>query len=133
MRRALAVGVCVVVALAGCRSDQGPLAGELSVRLTTPHVGDRAVTFVVTGRLHGVTAASGSAYRIFADTSADGDTAQVVVVAPAGGGLVTGEVARVRVDDTRQFRRYAARVLQIAASNYFLADTTGVSLAVVKP
>jgi hypothetical protein len=133
MRRALALAACMAAAGMGCRGEQGPTAGELSVRLAAPLPNDRAVLFVVTGRLHGVTAGAGSAYRVFADTSGDGDTAHVAVVAPPGSGLDAGEVARVRVDDTRKVASYAVRVVDAATASYRNGDTSGVVLTVVRP
>jgi hypothetical protein len=133
MRRALALAACVVVAGAGCRGEQGPVAGELSVRLAAARPGDRAIFFRVVGRLHAVTLAPGSGYRVFADTSANGDTAHVVVVAPGGSGLAAGELARIRVDDTRKVSSYTARVLDVAATSYANRDSAGVTLTVVRP
>jgi len=129
------LALAAVVALTGsaCRGDQGPVSGELAVRLATPRSSDRAVVFVAIGKLHGVTAAAGSGYRVFADTSDNGDTAHVVVVAPSGSGVAAGEIARIRVDDTRQVRNYSARVIEVAAANYLLSDTSGVALTVVRP
>jgi type IV pilus biogenesis protein CpaD/CtpE len=135
MRRwlALAVVVAATGGGAGCRGEQGPVAGELAVRIATPRSGDRAIVFVVTGKLHGVTAPPSSAYRVFADTSANGDTAHVVVVAASGSGVVAGEIARIRVDDVRKATGYLARVIDMAAASYGNGDTSGVSLTVVRP
>jgi hypothetical protein len=133
MRRALAVAACVAAAGMGCRGEQGPTAGELSVRLTASRPSDRAIVFLVTGRLHAVTGAAGSTYRVFADTSANGDSAHVVVVAPAGSGLGAGELARLRVDDVRKAADYTAVVVDVATASYLNGDTSGVSLTVVKP
>ncbi len=133
MRRALALAACVAAAGAGCRGEQGPTAGELSVQLTVARPNDRAVLFQVTGRLHGVAVAAGSAYRVFADTSVDGDTAHVVVVTPAGSGFAAGEVARIRVDDVRKAASYAVSVVDVATATYLNGDTSGVSLTVVIP
>jgi type IV pilus biogenesis protein CpaD/CtpE len=133
MKRWLVLAAVVAVGGVACRGDQGPTSGELAVRLVTPRSGDRAVVFVVTGRLHGVTAPAGSAYRVFADTSVAGDSARVVVVAPSGSGVVAGEIARIRVDDVRKAATYLARVLDVATASYLNGDTSGVSLTVVKP
>jgi hypothetical protein len=133
MRPWLALAAVVAVMGAGCRGEQGPVSGELAVRLVSPRNGDRGVVFLVVGKLHGATAPPGSAYRVFADTSSARDTARVVVVAPSGSGLAAGEIVRFRVDDTRQVRNYAARVIGLAAADYHLADTSGVSLTVVRP
>ncbi len=133
MRRWLALAACVVVAGTGCRGDQGPVGGELSVRLVTPRNTDRGVVLVVTGRVHGVSAPAGSTYRVFADTSDNGDTAHIVVAAPQGSSVAAGEIARLRVDDTRQYRSYTARVLALATATYEVSDTAGVSVSIARP
>ena len=88
------------------------------------------VTVLGTGT---VNAPSGSSYRVFADTSADGDTACAVVVAPVGGGIAAGELARIRVNDVRKVASYTARVADAATAAYIVGDTAGVTLTVVKP
>lgn len=133
MRRALALAGVVAITAAGCRGEQGPVAGELAVRLASPRNSDRAVVFLVAGKVNAVTAPPGSAYRVFADSSSRGDTARVVVVAPPGSGVASGEIARLRVSDTRQVLHYAARVASLADATYQLADTTGVAVTVVRP
>ena len=133
MRRLVGLAIVVAAAAAGCRGEQGPVGGDLSVRLATPRNSDRGVVLVVTGRVRGASAPAGSGYQVFSDTSADGDTAHVVVVAPRGGGVAAGEIARLRVNDTRQYRKYSARVIALAGASYDPSDTTGVSLTVVKP
>ena len=131
--RVLLVVAAAAALVAGCRSEQGPVSGELSVRLATPRVGDRGIQFVLIGPAQAPTAPTGSGYRVFSDAAAGADTTHVVVVAPPGTGLVAGDIARIAVSDTRQVRSYAAQVIALAAPNYGLADTTGVSLSVVRP
>ncbi len=120
------------IALASC-SDQGPTAGELSIRLATPRSSDRAISIVLTGKQTAVTPAISSSYRVFSLASAAGDTTWITVVSPQGSGLVAGEVARITVPDTRALGSYKARVGDVAAANYSVSDTAGVSLSVVKP
>jgi hypothetical protein len=134
VRRLLGVLGLAAAAAAGC-SDQGPVAGELSVRLTTSRTGDRAVLFRVIGPQHGVTAGTGSIYRVLSDTSATGDTAWVAVIAPQGGGLglATGEIARLAVPDTRNAGNYLIALTDIAAADYSVGSISGVSLTVAKP
>ena len=132
MRRVLLPAL--LAAAAACRGETGPNAGDLAVRLNAARPGDRAIVFVVTGHLHAVSApAGGVSYRVFADTSADGDTARVVVVAPVGSGLPAGEIARIRVDDTRKAGSHTARIVDIATAQYAVGDTVGASLTVVRP
>jgi hypothetical protein len=121
-----------LVAVAAACSEQGPVSGELSIRVATPRASDRALLFVVTGRQTGVTAAPGSGYLVFAAAGA-GDTTRIVVAAPAGRGIAAGEVARLAVADVRQAGSYAVRLADVATAGYGVGDTAGVSLTVVKP
>lgn len=130
--RHVVVVLALAAAVAGC-SDQGPVAGELSVRLTTSRTTDRAVLFKVVGKLHGVTAGTGASYRIISDTSATGDTAWVAVITPQGTGLAPGEIARITVPDTRMAGSYQISLTEAAASDYSVGTFSGITLTVVKP
>ena len=132
MRRAALLLAAAALA-AGCEGQQGPVAGELAVRLVAPRASDRGIQLIVTGRVRRHATPPGSAYLVFGDTSSNGDTARVVVVAPAGTGFTAGELVRVLVDDTRQVRHYAARAIALATASYQQGDTSGVSLTVVRP
>ncbi len=123
---ALAAGLAAVT----CQSES-PVAGELSVRIATPRTSDRAILFALVGPARTVSAAPG--YRVFTDTAAVGDTTHVTVVAAPGSGLVAGEIARVAVNDVRKAGAYAAIVRDVAAADYSIGDTAGVSLKVVAP
>ena len=118
---------------AGCSSSsEGPVAGELEVRLTTPNTDDRAVLLRLAGRQSAVTAPSGSTYRVLSAPGL-GDTVRVLVMAPQGSSLAAGPLVRVMVPDVRQVSSYAARVLDVASTSYAKRATTGYALAVVKP
>ncbi|MGA2382988.1 MAG: hypothetical protein ABSG61_06080 [Gemmatimonadales bacterium] len=132
MRRILGVLACAAAAVAGC-SDQGPVAGELSVRLATSRTTDRAVLFQVVGVEHGVTPGTGTSYRILSDTSAAGDTSWIAVIAPKGTGLAAGEIARIAVPDTRKAGTYQISLTEVAAADYSVGTFPGVTLTVVKP
>jgi len=132
VRRALAVLALAAAVAIGC-SDQGPVAGDLSVRLATARTGIRAILLRVVGLQHGVTPASGTTYRVLSDTSAAGDTSWIAVIAPQGSALVAGEIARLTVPDTRKAGDYLASLTEVAASDYSVGDLSGVTLAVVKP
>ncbi len=132
MRRTIGALAAALLAT-GC-SSEGPTAGELSLRLASPHTYDRAVQLVVTGGpQRGATAPSGSGYIVFADTSAVGDTSRIVVVSAAGTGLAAGEIARIKVPDTRQAGRYVPKLVNVAAAALTVGDTAGVSLSIVRP
>jgi hypothetical protein len=134
MRSALlALALAAAAAGGGCKGTEGPVAGELSVRLTTPRNTDRAILFAVVGRQHGVVAASGSNYRVFSAVSAAGDTTHITVVALSGGGLAAGEIARLAVDDVRQAGNYTTTLIDVASADYRIGGVTGVSLTVVRP
>jgi hypothetical protein len=134
VRRLLAAGVvAAALAAAGCRGDQGPRAGELAVRLATPRTGQRAVSFVLVGPLDAVSAPSGSGYRLFSVTSADGDTAYVAVVAPSGTGLAPGAIARFGVPDVQRLDRYRVTLTDAATAAYAVGDTAGLVLSVYHP
>jgi type IV pilus biogenesis protein CpaD/CtpE len=128
-----ALAALALAAAAGCKGNEGPVAGELSVRIVMPRTTDRAILFTVVGAQHGVKAPSGLPYTVFADTSAVGDTTHVVVVAAQGNGLVPGEIARIVVADTRQAGRYTTRIIDVTSATLSVGDTAGVSLTVVKP
>ena len=120
------------LAAAGCSGTEGPVAGELEVRLTTPNTDDRAILVRLAGRVDAVTAPSGTGYRVLLAPGL-ADTVRVVVIAPQASHLASGALLRVAVPDTRQVGAYAARVLDVASVTYRQRATTGYALAVVKP
>jgi hypothetical protein len=132
VRRArLALCLAAAAALAGC--GEGPLAGELSVRLSTPRSTDRAILFVVVGPVRGVGPAAGSRYRVFAAPSPGGDSTRVTVVAPPGSGVAPGEIARIGVDDVRRAASYVVAVRDAASATFAVGDTAGLTLMVARP
>ena len=133
MRRVLGVLAFAAVATWGCHGDQGPIAGELSLRLATSRTGDRAILFRVIGLQHGVTAGTGTAYRVLSDTSAAGDTSWIAVIAPQGSGIAAGELVRLAVADVRKAGDYQIALTDIAAADYSVGSVSGVSLTVVRP
>ena len=52
------------IGIAGCSSPDGPTAGELEVRLTTPNANDRAILLRVGGRQTAVAAPVGSNWPV---------------------------------------------------------------------
>jgi hypothetical protein len=127
------VAAALVCAAAACRTDQGPRGGELSVRLAIPRTSDRAVLFTVVGPQRSVSAPPGSGYRVLSQLSADGDTSHIVVVAPAGSGVVPGEIARVEVPDLDRVGSYVAVLGDVATDAYAVGDTAGVTISLVRP
>lgn len=134
MRRILGVLVVVAAAAAAGCKDQGPVAGELSVQLTSPRTTDRAVLFRVTGPAHGVKGWTASAnYHVISDTSATGDTSWIAVITSQGTFLASGEIARFEVPDTRRAGSYVISLTEAAAADYSVGAFAGMALAVVKP
>jgi len=133
MRRALRSLAFVVAAIYGCGNADGPVSGQLAVRLATTRSGDRAILLRVVGPQQGVTAPSGSTYRVVSDTSAAGDTTWIAVVAPQGSALISGELARLTVPDPRRVVNYVVSLTDVALYNYTVVDTAGITLSVVKP
>jgi len=133
MRRALTYLAFVAAAMYGCGNADGPVAGQLAVRLATTRSGDRAILLRVVGRQRAVTAPSGSTYRVVSDTSAAGDTTWIAVIAQQGNALVSGELARLTVPDTRTAANYVVSLTDIALYNYTVGDTAGIALSVVRP
>jgi hypothetical protein len=133
MKRALGVLAVAAAAVFGCKGDQGPVAGELSVRLATPRSTDRAILFRVIGAQHGVTAGTGTSYRVLSDTSAVGDTSWIAVIATQGSGIAVGEIVRLAVADVRKAGAYQIVVSDVAAATYAVGDTAGMTLSVVRP
>jgi hypothetical protein len=128
----LAVVCAGALAAAACSGNEGPVAGELEVRLTTPNPDDRAVLLRLAGLVDTVRAPAGSGYRVLASPGL-GDTVRVVVMAPQGAHLSSGALLRVVVPDTRQAGAYSARLLDVASVTYRQRATTGYALSVVAP
>lgn len=119
---------------AGCGGSEGPVAGELEVRLASPNTDDRAVLFLLRGAQTAVTAPAGSNYRILKAPRGI-DTLRVMVIAPQGGHLTPGTLVRIAVPDTRQAASYSAVPLEVATTAYATRNIplTGFQLTVVQP
>jgi hypothetical protein len=114
---------------AACSDDPvagGPRAGTLTLRLTTPHVDDGALTFTLSGLpINNATADNGS-LQLF--TRRSGDSAVVGVLV---GDLANGAVVALYVPDVTAAAGYAAQVLEVADRNDALrASLAGYSLSV---
>lgn len=133
-RRTLAVALLAGLAAAGCGGNEGPIAGELEVRLVTPNTDDRAILFRLIGAQTALTAPSGSGYRVFHGAPAlTGDTVRVLVVAPQSTRIAAGTILRISVPDTRKAATYAALAQEVASTAYASRGSTGYVLTVVAP
>ena len=133
-RRTLAALLLAGLAAAGCGGNEGPIAGELEVRLVTPNTDDRALLFRLIGAQTALTAPSGSGYRVLHGASVPtGDTVRVLVIAPQSGHIAAGTILRIGVPDTRKAATYAALVQEVASTAYASRGPSGYLLTVVAP
>ncbi len=131
MRRAwwLTCGVALATVLTGvsCRDDTtGPVAGTLTVRLTTPGAGpDGAIMLTIAGPAAITSATAPSGLRVF--HPGFGATATSFAVT---GTLAAGPILTVSVPDVNQVAQYAAAIQQVAGTDYQLRALAGYALTV---
>jgi hypothetical protein len=133
MRRSLyALGIAGAVTFFGCGGDgSGPVAGELVVNLATGATGTRGLLFRIVGDVNSISLPAGSTNRLFS-ASLGGDTLQVAVVAPSGGSLTSGVIARIAVPDVNRSSSYVASVRQAAGANYALQTTALYTITIAR-
>jgi len=114
---------------AACSNDPVavvPHAGTLTLRLTTPHVDDGALTFTLSGPAINNATAANASLRLFTRGSGDATIIGVLV-----GDLATGAVVTLYVPDVKAVAHYSAHVLEVADRDDALrASLTGYALAV---
>jgi hypothetical protein len=128
MKRLVAL-LLVALALGGgagsCRESTGPVAGMLTVSLTTPNAGaDDAMLFTITGPEAITTVTAGPGVRVFTQPLS---TATRLAVT---GALANGAVVTIGVADTRKAAQYAASIQAVATPAFQLRTLTGYSLRV---
>jgi hypothetical protein len=127
----------LLLALAGAAACSGgddggtappqPEPGVLTVSLTTPSTGDRALVVQVSGpELGGVEAASAS-YVVHSRA-----TGPERVRAAVFGALGTGPLLHIQVPDVNRASAYSATVVEVADEANALRATTGYTAAVVR-
>jgi hypothetical protein len=128
-RRALAAAAVTV--LVACGGDStGPVAGSLTVTLTTPNGGqDGAAIIVLSGPAAPAAVTPGAGLVLWGGPVTTA-TAKVIVT----GTLSAGTILTLQVDDVNQVRQYSATLLQIAQSSppFGLRSLTGYALSVTK-
>ena len=116
---------------AACSNDVaggGPQAGSLTLRLTTPHADDGALTFQVSGPAIDGAAAANASLRLF--TRREGSA---TVVGAVVGTLANGAVITLHVPDVGAAARYSATVLEVADRQDALRTAlTGYALTVTR-
>ena len=120
----------VALALGGagsCSSDAGtgPVAGVLTVSLTTPNAGsDGAIQFRFTGPLAPMSITAAPGLRVFSQPLT------MVTRLAVTGTLTNGAVVTIGVADTRKLSQYAATIEVVAGSDFQLRPLTGYSLTI---
>ena len=108
-----------------CGESSGPVAGVLTVSLTTPNAGaDGAILFSVSGPQALTSVAAGPGLRVFSQPLSTSTRFAVT------GTLTNGAVVTIGVADTRNAAQYAATVQAVAAPAFQLRPLTGYSLTV---
>jgi hypothetical protein len=103
-----------------------PHAGTLTVRLTTQHVDDGALTFTLSGPAINNATAANASLRLFTRGSGESTIVGVLV-----GALANGAVVTLNVPDVTAAAGYAAQVLEVADRNDALrASLAGYALSV---
>ena len=110
---------------AGSCSSIGPVAGMVTVSLTTPNAGaDGAILFSVSGPQALTSVTAGPGLRVFAQPLS------TVTRFAVTGTLTNGAVVTIGVADTRHVELYTATVQAVAAPDYQLRSLAGYSLTV---
>ena len=121
--------VAALSVIAACSNDPVavvPHAGTLTVRLTTPHVDDGALTFTLSGPAINNATAANASLRLFTRGSGESTIVGVLV-----GDLANGAVVTLNVPDVTAAAGYTAQVLEVADRDDALRDSlTGYALAV---
>jgi hypothetical protein len=131
MRRVLAFCTLAlsVVGAGSCGDGAGPVAGLITVSLTTPNPGgDGAILLTVAGPATPTSVSAEPGLRVF--SMALSTTNQFAVT----GSLANGAILRIGVPDVRRANQYAATVQGVAANDYSLRTATSTyKLTVVAP
>lgn len=125
--RRIAPVVVLVALLGGCRDKiAGPVAGELTLSLTTPHADDGAIVLSITGPGEvGSLEAVNPGHLLH--SRQEGTTLRAVIF----GELTSGALLRFMVPDIDKPDLYTVRVLEVSdRSNALRESTTGYQLGV---
>jgi hypothetical protein len=119
--RAGAAALAALALVAACDSASGPpkpRAGEVTVRLETPHDDDGALVLSLTGPgpIGAVTAAAAG---VVVDARPDGQGVRAAVF----GRLEDGDLVRVAVPDVHRAGEYRVRAVQAAGRDNHLRQT----------
>lgn len=124
---ALAAGACGGGDGGGETVLPQPEPGTLTVSLTTPNAGDRALVVQVTGPSITGAQSANTAYVMHSRTPSAG-TLRAAVFGP----LATGPVLRIQVADVNAVASYSATVVEVADETNALRTITGYTAAVAR-
>jgi len=119
--------VALAVGGAGSCSDAGtgPVAGVVTVSLTTPNAGsDGAIQFRFTGPLAPTSITAAPGLRVFSQPLT------MVTRLAVTGTLTNGAVVTIGVPDTRKLSQYTATIEAVAGSDFQLRPLSGYSLTI---
>ena len=131
MKRLLAgaalAAIVLVVVTCGDDGPIGPVAGTLSVRLTSPNTGaDQAILLTVTGPTSLTSATAGSGLRLFQPPLGGLETRFALV-----GRVSTGvTILTIGVEDVGRVSEYSATIEGVARADYQLRNLAGYELTV---
>jgi len=116
-----------VVVTCGDGGPTGPVAGTLSVRLTSPNAGaDQAILLTVTGPTALTSATAGSGLQLFQPPLGGLETRFALV-----GRVSTGvTILTIGVEDVGRVNEYSAAIEGVARADYQLRNLAGYELTV---
>lgn len=123
MKRLFVVAIAAMLVLgSSCGKGTEPVAGNLSVRLTSPNSGaDSAIVFTVTSPAPLTSATPGAGLRVFAQTLG-GTTTRFVLT----GQLTTSTtILTIGVENVNAVGQYSASIEGVAQPNYVLRPLPG--------
>ena len=119
--------VLMIGLASACEHNTAPVAGLLTVSLTTPNAGgDGAILLNISGPAALTSVSAPSGLRLFAQPPPFGTTNRFVLT----GTIPAGAILTIGVADVNKATAYTATIQQVATPGYQLRALTGYSLKV---
>lgn len=132
MKRVFAVAALAAVVAAGlaCPKDgTGPVAGELSVRLTSPNSGaDSAIVLTIVGPRALTSATAGPGLRLF-QQPLGGTTTRFALVGQLNAGAT---ILTIGVENVNAVSQYTGTIQGVARPNFELRSLGGYALTIIR-
>jgi len=131
MKRVYAVAVLAAVVAMGitCKDGTGPVAGALTVRLTSPNSGaDSAIVLTIVGPRALTGATPGPGLRLF-QQPLGGTTTRFALVGQLNAGAT---ILTIGVDNVNAASQYAGTIQDVARPNYELRSLGGYALTIIR-